>query len=83
MWIQRRLFYCVFGELEEEESPVPLLTVKEYLLKDQDSAVHPNSKRYKQDWSPRCNGLTEAFFNSFQENFLDSTMAKYKNSEVT
>ena len=30
---------------EEEETPVPLLTVIEYLLKDQDSAVHPNSKR--------------------------------------
>jgi hypothetical protein len=55
---------------EEKEAPVPVFTVIEYLLREQDRAVHPSSKRYKEGWSPTCNGSTEAFFTNFQESFI-------------
>ena len=58
---------------EEEEAPVPRFTTIEYLLREQDRAVKPGSKRYKEGWSPTCNGTKEAFFTNFQENYLSWT----------
>ena len=58
---------------EEEEAPAPVVSVIEYLLREQDRAIKPGSKRYKEGWSPTCNGSTEAFFTNFQESFISWT----------
>ena len=59
---------------EEEEASVPIFyTPIEHLLREQDKAVHPSSKRYKEGWSPTCNGTKEAFFTNFQDSFISWT----------
>ena len=42
-----------------------------FALREQHRATHRDSKRYRDGWSPTCNGTTEAFFTNFQEGYLD------------
>ena len=49
----------------------PEISLIEYELEQQVKATHRDSKRYKEGWSPTCNGTTEAFFTNFQDGYLN------------
>jgi hypothetical protein len=58
-----------------KQSSYTTASVKEAIitnaLQEQRRATHRDSKRYRDGWSPTCNGTTEAFFTNFQQGYLD------------
>lgn len=60
---------------EQYEKDLSTASVKEAVivlaLREQRRATHRDSKRYRDGWSPTCNGTTEAFFTNFQQGYLN------------